>query len=74
VLQMDAGPALQGLGRQHGFSDTSFKKRCSRIGGMLVTNLRPLRGIEGENAKLKKLPAEEMVDVYAPKVVARGKR
>jgi hypothetical protein len=41
---------------------------------MLVTNLRPLRGIEGENAKLKKLPAEEMVDVYAPKVVARGKR
>jgi len=41
---------------------------------MEVSEARRLRELEGENTKLKKLLAEEMLDIEALKVVARGKR
>lgn len=40
---------------------------------MGVADIRRLRGLEGENGKLKKLVAEAMLDIKAYKVVARGK-
>lgn len=46
----------------------------SRYGGMEVADLRRLKELESENAKLKKLLAEAMLDIEALKVVARGKR
>jgi putative transposase len=41
---------------------------------MEVADVRRLRELEGENAKLKKLLAEAMLDIEALKVVTRGKR
>jgi putative transposase len=46
----------------------------SRYGGMEVSDVRKLRELEAENAKLKKLLAEAMLDIEALKVVTRGKR
>lgn len=62
------------FGRKNGFSDASFYKSRSRLGGMDVADVRRLRELEGENGKLKKLLAEAMLDIESVKVVAWGKR
>ena len=65
---------VKDLCRKHGFSDASFYNWRSRYGGMEVSDVRKLRELEAENAKLKKLLAEAMLDIEALKVVTRGKR
>ena len=44
-------------------SDATFYKWRSRFGGMEVSDAKKLRALEAENAKLKKLLAESMIDV-----------
>jgi putative transposase len=60
---VEAGAAVNGLGRKHGFSDASFYKWRSRFGGMDVADVRRLRELKGESGKLKKLLAEAMLDM-----------
>ena len=51
------------LCRKHGISDATFYKWRSKFGGMEVSEAKRLRTLEDENAKLKKLLAELMMDV-----------
>ena len=74
LKQAEAGVKVRDLCRKHGFSDATFYNWRSRYGGMEVSEVRKLRELEAENAKLKKLLAEAMLDIEALKVVARGKR
>jgi putative transposase len=58
----------QGLGtaevcRNHGISSATFFKWKAKFGGMDVSDARRLKVLEDENAKLKKLLAEAMLDV-----------
>lgn len=74
LKQAEAGVPVKDLCRKHGISDATFYNWRSRYGGMEVADLRRLKELESENAKLKKLLAEAMLDIEALKVVARGKR
>jgi putative transposase len=74
LKQAEAGMVVKDLCRKHGFSEATFYNWRSRYGGMEVADVRRLKELEGENAKLKKLLAEAMLDIEALKVVARGKR
>jgi putative transposase len=74
LKQAESGVPVKELCRKHGFSDATFYKWRSRLGGMEVSEARRLKDLEGENTKLKKLLAEAMLDIEALKVVARGKR
>lgn len=74
LKQAESGVAVKELCRKHGFSEATFYKWRSRLGGMEVSEARRLRELESENSKLKKLLAEAMLDIEALKVVARGKR
>ena len=49
--------------RKHGISDATFDTWRSKYGGMDVSDSRKLKGLKEENAKLKKLLAEQMLDV-----------
>ena len=51
------------LCRKHGVSDATFYKWRSKFGGMEVPDVKKLKSLEAENAKLKKLLAEQMMDV-----------
>ena len=64
---------MRWLCRKHGFSDATFYKWRSRLGGLDVSEARRLRELEAENTKLMKLLAEAMLDIESLKVVARGK-
>lgn len=58
-----AGAKAVDLCRKHGISDATFYKWRSKYGGMEVSDARKLKTLEAENAKLKKLLAEQMMDV-----------
>ena len=48
--------------RRHGISGATFYKWKAKFGGMEVSDAKRLRALEDENAKLKKLSAEAMLD------------
>lgn len=58
-----AGRTATELCRKHGISDATFYKWRSRYGGMEVSEAKRLKALEEENAKLKRLLAESMLDV-----------
>ena len=49
--------------RKHGISDATFYTWRRRYGGMEVADAKRLKALEAENAKLKKMLAEQMMDV-----------
>ena len=63
LKEHQAGAAAAELCRKHGISDATFYTWRSKYGGMEVSDARKLKGSEEENAKLKKLLAESMLDV-----------
>ncbi|EEW56650.1 transposase subfamily protein [Ruegeria sp. TrichCH4B] len=63
LKEHQAGLGAKELCRKHGISDATFYKWRSRYGGMEVSDARRLRTLESENAKLKKMLAEQMMDV-----------
>ena len=65
---------IKELCRNGGFSDATFYKWRAKFGGMQVSEAVRLRELEGENAKLKKLLAEAMLDISALKGVFGVKR
>ena len=48
--------------RKHGISSATFYKYKSKYGGLEVSDARRLRRLEQENARLKKLLADQMLD------------
>ena len=63
LKEHQAGATAADLCRKHGISDATFYTWRSKYGGMEVSDARKLKGLEEENAKLKKLLAEQMLDV-----------
>ena len=51
------------LCRKHGISDATFYNWRSKFGGMEVSGAKRLKQLEDENAKVKKLLAESVMDV-----------
>lgn len=49
--------------RRHGISSATFYKWKAKYGGMDVSDARKLKTLETENARLKKLLADSMLDV-----------
>ena len=63
LKEAQAGLGTAELCRKHGISDATFYKWRSRYGGMQASDAKRLRALEDENAKLKKLLAESVLDV-----------
>ena len=63
----EAGLAAGELCRKHGISEATFYHWKSKFGGLDVSEARRLKQLEGENARLKKLLADSMLDNAALK-------
>ena len=63
LKEHQAGLGARELCRKDGVSDATFYKWRSKYGGMEVSDAKKLKALEVENAKLKKLLAEQMMDV-----------
>ena len=62
LREQEAGRPTAEVCRKHGVSGATFYKWKSKFGGMNVSDAKRLRSLEDENAKLKKLLAETMLD------------
>ena len=58
LKQAEAGVKVSELVRKHGISDATFYNWKPKYGGLDVSQLRRLKELEGENAKLKSMYAE----------------
>ncbi|RCW19813.1 putative transposase [Ciceribacter lividus] len=65
LKEQEAGAKVADLCRKHGISDATFYNWKAKYGGMEVSEAKRLKALEEENAKLKKLLAEQMLDVAA---------
>jgi len=63
LKEHQAGLSAADLCRKYGISDATFYKWRSKYGGMEVSEAKRLRGLEDENAKLKRLLADAMLDI-----------
>ncbi len=71
--EQEAGAATADVCRRHGISGAPFYKWKAKFGGLEVTEARRLRTLEEENAKLKKLLAEAMLDIAVLKDISTKK-
>jgi putative transposase len=62
LREQEAGMKVSDLCRKHGISEPTFYAWKSKFGGMSVPDARRLKQLEEENARLKKLLAEAMLD------------
>ena len=69
LKQAEAGMTVAAVCRQHGISDATFYKWRSKFGGLEVTEARRLRGLGEENQRLKRLVAEQALDIQVLKEV-----
>ena len=68
LKQVESGLAGKDVCRQGSFSEATFYKWRSKYGGMQADDVRRLKDLEVENARLKKLLAEAHLDLEALKV------
>jgi putative transposase len=62
LREQEAGRPTADVCRKHGISAGTFYKWKAKYGGMDVSDAKRLKALEDENAKLKKLLAEAMLD------------
>lgn len=62
LKEQEVGATTADVCRKHGISSATFYKFKAKYGGMDVSDARRLKTLEDENARLKKLLAEQMLD------------
>jgi len=67
IKEQEAGMPTAEVCRKHGLSTATFYKFKAKYGGMEVSDARKLKALEAENAKLKRLLADQMLDNVALK-------
>ena len=73
LREADAGMPVKDLCRRHGFSEASYYLWRGKFGGLSVSEAKRLKMLEAENAKLKKLLAEAMLEQEVTREVLRKK-
>ena len=62
LREQEAGSPTADVCRRHGISGATFYKWKAKYGGLDVSDAERLKSLEDENAKLKRLLAEAMLD------------
>ena len=65
LREQDAGAKAADLCRKHGMSEATLYNWKAKFGGMDVSGAKRLKALEDENAQLKRLLAETMLDASA---------
>ncbi len=73
LQEQEVGAKTADVCRKHGISSATFYKWKARFGGLEVSDAKRLKALEDENAKLKKLLAEAMLDNAMPKEISSKK-
>jgi len=67
------GTEIRALVRKHNITEQTFYRWRNKYGGMDVPDARRLKSLEAENAKLKRLVADQLLAIESLKEFSRGK-
>ena len=73
LKEAEAGAKTGELARRHGVSEATIYNWKAKYGGLEVSEAKRLRSLEDENAKLKRLLAEQMLDMAAMRELLQKK-
>jgi len=73
LREAESGTPVKDLCRRAGISTVTFYKWKSKFEGMEISEMRRLRLLEEENARLKKIVAQQALDIDALKAVVSKK-
>jgi putative transposase len=73
LREAESGISVKELCRRHGFSEASFYLWRRKFGCMDVSDAKRLKALETENARLKKLLAESMLENEVTREALRKK-
>jgi putative transposase len=73
LREAEAGVAIKELCRKHGFSEASYYAWRSKYGSMEVSDVKRLKSLEAENARLKRLLAESLLENEVTREALRKK-
>ncbi len=73
LREAEAGMAVKDLCRRHGFSEASYYLWRNKFGGLEVSDAKRLKALELENARLKRLLAEALLEQAVTREVLRKK-
>ena len=63
----EAGRKADEICREHGISEATFYRWKAKYGGMTLSDAKRLKGLEDENRRLKRLVADQALDIQALK-------
>jgi transposase-like protein len=69
---LSSGRTVPEVARELGVSETTFHRWRNQYGGMKAEEARRLKELEKENARLKRIVAEQVLDISILKEVAKG--
>ena len=69
LKEHEAGISPAELGRKYGVSDATIYNWKAKYGGLTVSEARRLKALEAENGKLKRIVANQALDIEALKAV-----
>ena len=73
LREADAGIPIKELCRRHGFSEASYYLWRIKFGGLEISEAKRLKALEQENARLKKLLAESLLEQEVTREALRKK-
>jgi len=73
LQEAETGMKVMDLCRKHGISDATYYNWKAKYGGMTVSDAKKLKAFEDENRRLKRLVADQALDIQALKAVVEKK-
>ena len=69
IKELESGQTTEAISRKYGVHPGTIYNWRSKYGGMEVSDAKRLRGLEQENNRLKKIVAEQVLDIQILKEV-----
>jgi putative transposase len=73
LQEAEAGMKVMDVCRKHAISDATYYNWKAKYGGMTVSDAKKLKAYEDENRRLKRLVADQALDIQALKAVVEKK-
>lgn len=73
VHEQDSGTAVEEICRKHGIANQTFYKWKKKYAGMQASDVRRMHELEDENARLKRIVANQTLEIEAIKEVLKKK-
>ena len=71
--QQEVGKSVKDVSREHGISDATFYNWKAKYGGMQVSDVKRMKDVEEENSRLKRIVANQTLEIDAIKTVLEKK-